>query len=64
MISNKIPYRILALQVELLYQKEFDDNNLKAIEDHCEYIAQYIKACGWDELEYFERWMQEQDQDN
>jgi hypothetical protein len=64
MMSNKIPYPILALQVEILYQKQFANNDLKAIEDHCQYIAEVIKAMGWSEEEYIERWMQEQDQDN
>lgn len=64
MISNKIPYAILALQVELLYQKKFPENNLKAIEDHCEYIAQYIESCGYSVAEYMELWMREQNQDN
>jgi hypothetical protein len=60
-MNNKISYPILALQIELLYQREFAEGNDKAIEDHCLYIANFIRSCGWTEEEYLERWMREQD---
>jgi hypothetical protein len=59
---NKIPYPILAYEIEKLYAKEFSDwNDVKAIEDHCEYIAAFIKAAGYTEEEYMELWMQNQE---
>jgi hypothetical protein len=63
MSSNKIPYAILALEIEKLYSKDIPEDNDKAIEEHCEYIAQVIRSMGWSEEEYMERWMKEQDID-
>jgi len=61
-MSNKISYPILALQIEKLYQKKFPDDNELEIERHIKYIADYIKACGWDEEEFLNRWMKEQEE--
>lgn len=55
----KIPYAILALNIERLYQKDFREDQLAEIQDHCELIAIFIGACGWQVEEYFERWMRE-----
>ena len=63
-MSNKVPYATLAYEIEKLYSKELPQGDDKAIEDHCELIAQFICSCGWEETEYWERWMQEQDQIN
>jgi hypothetical protein len=57
----RIAYPILALQVELLYQKEFPIGNNKAIEEHCEYIAKFIESCGWTMDQYLERFMQDEE---
>lgn len=59
----RVAYPILAYQVELLYQKQFDDSQVKAINEHCEYIATFIKAAGWDEEEYWDQWYREQDKE-
>jgi hypothetical protein len=61
MTAIKIPYDQVAYQVEVLYQKEFAPEQDAAITKHCEFIAEFIRACGWTEDEYFERWMKEQD---
>lgn len=58
---QKIPYPVLALQVEILYEKKFPEGNNQAIQDHCEYIAKFIESCGWSVEDYFDRWMKEQD---
>lgn len=55
----KVPYPILALEVEKLYAREFNDDQLKEIDEHCKFIAEFIKACGYSEEEYMERWMKE-----
>jgi len=60
-MSPRIPYEIMSYQVELLYQKQFDSNQDAAITKHCEYIAEFIRACGYTEEEYLERWMVEQE---
>jgi hypothetical protein len=59
-MTQKIPYEIMAYQVELLYQKDFPPHDA-AITAHCEFIAEFIKSCGWTEDEYFDRWIQEGD---
>lgn len=55
---NKVPYPILAIEVDKLYDKEFppgtSDNE---IERHCEFIAEFIRACGWTEDEYILRYV-------
>jgi hypothetical protein len=59
--KTKIPYLIMALEVERLYSKEFPEGDDAAITKHCEYIASFINSCGYSEDEYMERWMREQD---
>ena len=51
-MSNRLPYSYLQKEVDKLYSKEFDDNDLKGIEAHCDFIAAYIRACGWSEEQY------------
>lgn len=51
----KVPFEILFLEVEKLYQKQFPPGAYKAIEEHCEYISQFIEACGWSIDQYQER---------
>ena len=55
----KVPYAILAEQVEKLYQKQIDDNDTAGIENHITYIEKFIEACGWEPEEYLERWMKD-----
>lgn len=55
----KVPYEVMALEVEKLYQKEFPDTALTQIEEHCEFIATFIESCGWTTEEYLQRWMHE-----
>lgn len=58
MVPQKIPYNIMALEVEKLYQKDFPPHD-PAIAAHCEYIAEFIRSCGWTEEEYWDRWVKE-----
>jgi hypothetical protein len=46
-----LPEQLLR-EVDLLYRKEFLPTQLKEIENHCEFIAEYIRACGYSEEEY------------
>lgn len=57
---TKIAYPILAMEVERLYQVQFDENDMEAIEKHIDFIATFIRSAGWDEEEYLDRWLQEQ----
>lgn len=54
----KVSYEIMAYEVEKLYQKDIPPHD-PAIVAHCEFIAEFIKACGWTEESYFDRWIQE-----
>jgi hypothetical protein len=58
--SLKIPYLVMAMQLERLYQKEFHENDLKAIEEHCNYIAEFIEACGWTIDDYLARFIKDE----
>jgi hypothetical protein len=55
----KVPYEILAEQVEKLYAKQIDDRDTVAIEAHITYIEKFIEACGWDITDYMERWLRD-----
>jgi hypothetical protein len=46
-MKSKIKYDIVALQVELLYQKDFDPHDIAGINNHCDYIRSFIESCGW-----------------
>jgi len=54
----RVPYEVMAYQVEILYQKEFPPHD-PAITQHCEFIAEFIRSCGWTEEEYWDRWVKE-----
>ena len=43
----KIAYEILALEVDRLYDRHFNEDDNRSIEEHCEYIAKFIEAGGW-----------------
>ncbi len=49
---NKLPYEYVSREVDKLYEKEFDSSETGAIEKHCEFIAAFIRACGWTEDEF------------
>lgn len=51
----KLPYEQLSVEVEKLYSKPFEESNTKGILDHCEFIRNFIEACGWSVDEYIER---------
>lgn len=52
---RRIPYEVLALQVDRLYNKDFPEDSTQSIEEHCEFIQTFIQSCGWD-LDDFIRW--------
>jgi hypothetical protein len=45
---QRIKYDQLYIQVDSLFQKEFDPNDTKGINEHCDYIRTFIESCGWD----------------
>jgi hypothetical protein len=54
---TKLPYDYVSLQVDKLYERNFDENNIEGINNHCEFIADFIKACGWDEESFIRAMM-------
>lgn len=46
----KLPYAQLYVQVGKLYDYTLTDE--KAIEEHCEFIRQFIEAAGWNVDDY------------
>ena len=48
----KIPYEQIAIEVEKLYAQQIDIDDLQAVEEHCNYITQFIESCGWTVEEY------------
>lgn len=54
----RVPYEILAVEIEKLYAKEFPPHD-PAISNHCAFIAEFIRSCGWTEEEYWDRWVKE-----
>lgn len=48
----KVPFSILLSQVDKLYEKSFDKNDLEGINKHCDFIREFVNASGWDEVEF------------
>lgn len=55
----KVPYRVLALEVDKLYPPHYQLKENETEEEHCEYIAQFIESCGWTVEEYMEKYIRE-----
>lgn len=53
----KVAFETLDFQVAHMYTKKFDEDDIQAINQYCENIAEFIKACGWDEESYIQRLM-------
>lgn len=53
----KLPYEYVNREVDKLYEKRFEDHEVDAINKHCEFIAEFIRACGWTEDEYIRAMM-------
>ena len=48
----RVQYEVLALEVDKLYPPYYNLKPGETAEEHCEYIAEFIRACGWTEEEY------------
>jgi len=45
----KLPYEQVSIEVDKLYDKKFPATATnREIEEHCQFIATFIEACGWD----------------
>lgn len=54
----KLPYAQVAMTVDKMYDKPMPDDEA-AIVEHVTLIAEMIRAMGWTEDEYGEKWMEE-----
>lgn len=52
----KLPFALVALEVEKVYSSIIQESQL---DTQCRVISTYLEACGWDETEFWERFMQE-----
>jgi len=50
---GRLPFSYVSYHVDRLYDRSFDENDIEGINKHCEFIAEFIKECGWDEESYF-----------
>lgn len=48
----KLPYAYVTQEVDKLYDKKFEENDLDGINKHCDFIREFINACGWTEEAY------------
>jgi hypothetical protein len=48
----KIPFNLLYIEVDKLYRKEFNPNDIKGINAQCEFIGEFIRAAGYTEDEF------------
>lgn len=54
---TKLPYDYVTREVDKLYEKRFDEKDLVSIDKHCDFIREFINACGWTEEEYIRAMM-------
>jgi phage gp36-like protein len=55
---SKMSFQELSYQIENLYAIPLPATDA-AINQHCEVIAKYIRANGWTEDEYWDKWLNE-----
>lgn len=48
----KLPYSYVSAHVDILFQKNFDSNQIIEINQWCDFIISYIEFCGWTSEEY------------
>lgn len=52
MTRPKLPYAYVSSHVDRLYDKMFDEDDLVGIDKHCDFIREFINACGYSEDEF------------
>ena len=51
-MKNKMPLSYVAAEVDKLYERVFDKDDIEGINKHCDFIKSFINACGWSEEQY------------
>lgn len=49
---NKLPLSYVAKEVDKLYEKQFDKDDVEGINKHCDFIRTFINSCGYTEEEF------------
>lgn len=57
MNSLKIPYEVMAPEVDKLYPPHYELKSGETIEEHLLYIETFIQACGWTTEDYMEEYI-------
>lgn len=57
MLIAKLPYSYVSQHVDKLYEKQFDESDVNGINKHCDFIREFINACGWDETDFIRAMM-------
>lgn len=52
---NRIPFEIMTIEVDKLYDKWFAEEDENALSKHIDFIRVFINSCGWSEEEYCRR---------
>lgn len=50
----KLPYDYITKEVDKLYDREIDPNDLEAVSRQCEFIQTFIESCGWTTEDYID----------
>lgn len=53
----KVPYEVLALEVDKLYPPYYVLKQGETIEEHLLYIESFIESCGWTTEEYLQEYI-------
>jgi hypothetical protein len=53
----KQPYSYVVKELDKLYAVPFPESDVEGISKHCDFIASFIRACGWTEDEIIQMTM-------
>lgn len=43
----RLPLEYVSRELDKLYEKEFHESDIVGINQHCDFIQEFIVACGW-----------------
>jgi hypothetical protein len=62
-MSYRVPYEVLALQAEMIYQKVLSSKNSEEMAVYFKEYTDFIRACGWTVQEYDREQLKRVDED-
>lgn len=61
----RLPYNYVSRQVDILFERQFELNQVDDINAWCDFIIGYIESCGWNVNDYVEMmWREGRRQDD